>query len=320
MKKITSFAQALFYCGLLLAAPAMICAQTSESAKKVLSRQQTVAADPAVIVVIDAERDDIKVHGWERNEVRAVTSRPAQLELRRVDNSEMAPANALAKNLQVIADRREGEMNLYVPRGAKVKIRLGWGDVSVEDVAATEIVAKFGDINLRGISESVRAVTPTLGDITLKDSSGKINLRVQSGTIKLSNVRPAVQDDGIKLNATSGNFVLEGVAHTRIEAETVSGSILLNGPTAKGTNCSLKTVTGNVTLRLLPDASFQVFIMVGEGGRVFTEFPTEALKKTVYPGSKRFTGKYGEGDSTFYLSSFNGRVHLWIKDEDKKKL
>jgi hypothetical protein len=79
-------------------------------------------------------------------------------------------------------------------------------------------------------------------------------------------------------------------------------------------------VTGNVTLRLSPDASFQVFIMVGEGGRVFTEFPTQALKKTVYPGSKRFTGKYGAGDSTFYLSSFNGRVHLWIKDEDKKKL
>jgi hypothetical protein len=135
----------------------MIHAQTSEGAKKVLSRQQTVAADPAVTVVIDAERDDIKVRGWERDEVQAVTARPAQLELRRVDNSETAPANAPAKNLQVIADRREGEMNLYVPRGANVKIRLGWGNVSVEDVAAAEITAKFGTSMLRGISESVRA-------------------------------------------------------------------------------------------------------------------------------------------------------------------
>ena len=127
MKKITSFAQALFYCGLLVAAPAMIHAQTSDGAKKVPNRQQTVAADSAVTVVIDAERDDIKVHGWERDEVRAITARPAQLELRRVDNSETASANAPAKNLQVIADRREGEMNLYVPRGAIVKIKLGWG-------------------------------------------------------------------------------------------------------------------------------------------------------------------------------------------------
>lgn len=320
MKKITSFALALFYCGLLLAAPAVIYAQSTSGAKKTLSRQQTASADPAVTVTIDAERDDIKVRGWERDEVQAVTARPALLELRRIDKSEMVPPNAPAKNLQVIANGREGEMNLYVPRGAIVKIRLGWGNISVEDVAAADITAKFGDINLRGITKSVTAVTPTLGNITLKDSNGTINLRVQSGTIKLSGVSPAAKDDGIKLNATSGNFVLEGVSHTRIEAETVSGSILLNGPTVKGTNCSLKTVTGNVTLRLSPDASFQVFIMVGESGRVFTEFPTEALKKTVYPGSKRFTGKYGAGDSTFHLASFNGRVHLWVNDEDKKKL
>jgi hypothetical protein len=122
----------------------------------------------------------------------------------------------------------------------------------------------------------------------------------------------------VKLNATSGNFELERVSHNRIEAETTSGNISLTGPTTKGANCNFKTVTGNLTLRLPKNASFQVVVTVGEHGRVFTEFPPEALKKVINPGSKRYTGKYGTGESVFYLASFNGQVRLWVKAENKK--
>jgi hypothetical protein len=126
------------------------------------------------------------------------------------------------------------------------------------------------------------------------------------------------KDDSVKLNATSGNFELVRVSHTALKRRRPSGNISWIGPTTKGTNCNFKTVTGNVTLRLPKDASFQVVITVGEHGRVFTEFPPEALKKVIYPGSKRFTGKYGEGESVFYLASFNGQVRLWVKTENKK--
>jgi hypothetical protein len=315
MNKVSLFVSALFYCGLLLSSPAMIYAQQTGGEKKILSGKQTVAADSSVSVTIDAERDDIKVYGWEFNEVHAFTALRTVLELRRTDKTE---ANEPAKALQVIADRREGAVTLYVPRGATVKIKLGWGNVSAEDVADAQIVTKFGNINLRRISKSVNAATPTLGDISIKDATGMINLRTQSGTIKLSDVRPDNKDDSVILNATSGNFELERVSHTRIEAETTSGNITWIGPAPKGTNCNLKTVTGNLTLRLPKDASFQVVITVGEHGRVFTEFPPEALKKVIYPGSKRFTGKYGEGESVFYLASFNGQVRLWVKTENKK--
>jgi hypothetical protein len=310
MNKVSLFVSALFYCGLLLLAPAMIYAQQTGSEKKIINRERTVATDPAVTVTIDAQQDDIKVYGWEFNEVKAVTALRTILELRRPDKTE---ANVPATGLQVLADRLEGAVSVYVPRGATVKIQLGRGNVSVENVANVHIVAKFGNIFLRRISKSVNAATPTLGDISIKDATGMINLRTQSGTIKLSDVRPDNKDDSVILNATSGNFELERVSHTRIEAETTSGNITWIGPAPKGTNCNLKTVTGNLTLRLPKDASFQVVITVGEHGRVFTEFPPEALKKVIYPGSKRFTGKYGEGESVFYLASFNGQVRLGLK-------
>lgn len=317
MNKVFFIVSALFCGGLLLTtAPAMICAQQTSGENKIQNGKQTIAADRAVTVTIAAENDGIKVRGWERDEVRVNSASQRFLELRRMDQNE---ANKPADNLEVITGKGWGEIVLNVPREATVKIKLAQGNVSVEDIAAADVTAKFGNVNLRHITKSATATTPTLGNITLEDSSGMINLRALSGTIKLSNVRPSAQNDGIKLNATSGNFVLEGISHTRIEAETVSGSILLNGPTAEGTNCSLKTVNGNVTLRLPPGAAFQVVITVGEGGRFFTEFATEALKKTVYPGSKRFAGKYGAGDSTFHLASFSGRVNLWVKDEENKK-
>jgi hypothetical protein len=316
MNKVSQFVSALFYCGLLLLAPAMIYAQQTGSEKKILSRKQTITANPAVTVTIDAERHDIKVHGWELNEVHAITALPTILELRRTDKTD---ANAPAKGLQVIAEKREDEINLYVPHGATVKITLGWGNVSVKDISDAQIVAKFGNINLQRISKSVNAATPTLGDIFLKDSTGMINLRVQSGTIKLSDVRPGNKDDSVKLNATSGNFELERVSHTRIEAETTSGSISWNGPATKGTNCNFKTVTGNLTLRLPKDSSFQFVVTVGEHGRFFSQFPLE-VRKVIYPGSKRFTGNTGDGESIFHLAAFNGHVQLWAQAEDKKKL
>jgi hypothetical protein len=147
-----------------------------------------------------------------------------------------------------------------------------------------------------------------------------INLRVQSGTIRLSDVQPGNKDDSVKLNATSGNFELERVSHTRIEAETTSGNISWIGPMTKGTNCNFKTVTGNVLLGLPKDSSFQFIVTVGEQGRFFSQFPLDVRKEVIYPGSKRFTGKSGVGESTFYLASFNGQVRLWVKAEDKKKL
>ena len=315
MNKVSLFVSALFYCGLLLLAPAMIYAQQTSGEKKIINRERTIAADSAVTVTIDAKQDDIKVYGWEFNEVKAVTALRTILELRRTDKTE---TNVPAKNLQVIADRREGTVTLYVPRGATVKIELGQGNVSVEDVAAAHIVTRLGNIDLRRISKSVNAATPTLGDISIKESSGMINLRAQSGTIRLSDVRPDDKDDSVILNATSGNFEFERISHTRIEATTTSGNISWIGATTKGASCNFKTVTGNLTLRLPSDASFQVVITVGEHGRVFTEFPPEALKKVIYPGSKRFTGKYDGGESVFYLASFNGQVRLWVKTENKK--
>lgn len=315
MNKVFPFVSALFYCGLLLLAPAMIYAQQISSEKKIINRGRTVAADSAVTVTIDAQQDDIKVYGWEFNEVQAVTALRTILDLRRADKTE---TNVPATNLQVIADRREGAVSVYVPRGATVKIQLGQGNVSVEDVADAHIVAKFGNINLQRISKSVNATTPTLGDIFLKDSTGMINLRVQSGTIRLSDVRPDNKDDSVKLNATSGHFELERVSHTRIEAETTSGNISLIGPTTKRANYNFKTVTGNVTLRLPKESSFRFIVTIGEHGRFSSEFPLDVRKEVIYPGSKRFTGKSGDGESTFLLASFNGQVRLSVKAEDKK--
>ena len=86
----------------------------------------------------------------------------------------------------------------------------------------------------------------------------------------------------------------------------------------KGTNCSFKTVIGNITLGLPKDTSFQFIVTVGEHGRFYSQFPLDVRKEVIYQGSKRFTGKSGDGGSTFFLASFNGQVRLWVNAGDKK--
>jgi hypothetical protein len=52
--------------------------------------------------------------------------------------------------------------------------------VHAEDVAAAQIVAKSGNIFLQRISRAVDAMTPTSGNIFLKDSSGMIGLELRA--------------------------------------------------------------------------------------------------------------------------------------------
>lgn len=305
MNKISTHFLMLFQLWLLAIMPAMIYAQQADSKSKVRGTEKTIAATPNVTLSIISKGGGIKVRGWERDEVRVSSATERQIEFQRTDETN---AKNSATLIQVTVSGFEGDINVDVPRGATVKIILTLGSVSVEDVASAYIEAQTGGITLRRISRLVEATS--VGSILLKDSSGMIRLKSVGGTIEVSNVRSIDKSDRVQISSVSGDVLLERADYARIETETVSGNILLLSSPAKETICNFNTTTGDLTLNLTSNTSFQVSVTVGENGKIINEFPLKLTGNNNSKGSRRLAGSYGTDGSTFNLASFSGQVHL----------
>jgi DUF4097 and DUF4098 domain-containing protein YvlB len=309
MGKISAYFLMLFHLWLLAIMPATFYAQPADSKNKVYGTEKTIAVSPDVTISLIAEGTGIKVRGWERDEVRVSSAAGREIEFQRKDETNTKNSATL---MQVRVDGFQGDINLNVPRNATVKIDLSVGNVSVENVAAAQVVARSGGITLRHISRLVDA--SSVGNILLKDAGGGIRLISVSGTIEASNVRAINKSDGVRINSVSGDVLLERVAHRRIEATTVTGNILFLDPPAKETICNFDTTQGDITLNLTADVSFQVSVILGENGKFTNEFPLKTVGNDNSKGSRRLNGSYGTGGSTFNLASFSGQIRLRRKE------
>ncbi len=333
--------------GALLAA--FICAPQAfagSGAARASLTEQTVAADPAVTILLCVESGGITVRGWERKEVHARNRSGGQIELRRADaTNESAPATRVEVLLSESPELRprpgecgrSGDIELDVPRGSTVQLKGRSGDIDVTGVASLRADTFSGSIDVRDIAHYVE-VTTANGNIALTHAQGRARLRAISGLIDVRDAGPAAAGDDLWAKTTSGDITLTQVRHTHVEAATSSGSVNLIGALAHGGFYDLKTSNGDVIATLPADSSFFVNAKVYYGGDIVTDFPIRlmpgpnssdgqsAAHKPPHsqpPGhveltGGNLTGVYGQnerGDATLNLASFSGSVRLHKKSD-----
>lgn len=323
--KLTS----LFIITLMLLAPTASNALPVAPARSLREDGQTqhaattrnVAAEADVIVNLCLESGDVVVHGWDKREIRARAGDAARLELRQ---AEAAGATKPARRVEaLISNSDEGAMVagqcrgtsnvvLDVPRGATVVLRVESGDVEIVDVAEARVESLSGDVDVSRITRALE-VESISGEISVRDSNGRVRLRSYSGSLAASDVKPKEESDYFIARATSGDISLEGITHTRIEANTLSGDVRVAGALARGGSYDFKTHSGNVSLTLPADSSFKLTARVVAGGEIVTAFTVKTAggSPTVKETSQgRLIGTVGSGDAEVNLLSFNGTLHL----------
>jgi DUF4097 and DUF4098 domain-containing protein YvlB len=300
--------------------------------------ERTLAAQPNVTVTACLATGDIKVHGWDRREVR-VRSDAEKIELRPDDANSHAPASSVEVLLSDSESKGHPaacqafcDIELDVPRGAVLHLNSRDGNVVAMDVAEANIQTTSGDIALEKISRGVDAGSIS-GNVSLKDSSGRVTLHSISGSVDASNVSAAGGGDDFNVNSVSGDIALDRVAHLRVQAGTVSGEVNITGPLAHGGRYGLKTLSGDITLVLPGDSSFQIDARVSRQGEIITDFPLKLTGESMViesnsPGVpsppargrkihldmplelRHVSGTYGTGDAVINISSFSGTIHL----------
>jgi len=307
MTIIAWLARALITTACLVGHPDPACLlQTASGAGQTPRVMRSVEAEPDVVVHLTMNDGRISVSGWDSNEVRISSFDAEQIEFGRHDAT-AAPQPVKRVHFGVID--KKGTISLQVPRRATVVLVVESSAVSVDNVAKVRVEDGGGKVDLRGVAQAAEVITIT-GGITLKNSTGRFQLRSVSGLIEVTDARPVEPSNDLRLFSVSGDFVLDQIGNARVEAETTTGSITMSNSFSPAARYDLKTTTGNVTLTLPGDASFQVQASVAKEGRIVNDFALRLSGAANRSGSQQLQGTNGSGEAIVKLSSFSGVVHL----------
>jgi DUF4097 and DUF4098 domain-containing protein YvlB len=130
----------------------------------------------------------------------------------------------------------EVDVELEVPRGARLVMETVSGDVTAE-----------------GLRGEMRCTT-TSGDLYLDDAGGRLRLETVSGDAVIR-ARGSVN---ARVQSISGDLALAAPRIEALRLQSVSGDIELEGELARGGEFRIETVSGDVSIGLIGEASFEV--------------------------------------------------------------
>jgi hypothetical protein len=313
--------------------------------------ERVATVDPNVLISVCVASGDIKVRGWDRNQVRARSSDAPEIELRRSGPGDSAPAKEIAvltsddERRQPASCMADVDIELDVPRGASVKVQTRDGDIQVTDVSAVEAKSMNGDIHLDGVKRAAEADTLG-GNVSLRNASGSAKLHSVGGSVEALEVGPGAAGDTFEAATVGGDIALEKSSYLKVEVGSVGGNLNISGPLARSAHYELKTISGDIHLSLPPDSSFRLDAKLSQNSELSTDFPLKSTtdkdqstetppkppvppvppmppgkkhgrpydpaKPSVY-GLQHINGVYGAGDALLSISSFSGGIYLQKK-------
>ena len=223
------------------------------------------------------------MRGWDRKEVRARieegTVRLLTPNVRPAPRVEVRVSEARDADLSRGRCGSNETVELTVPRGATVEVETQSGNVEIADVAEARVKVFSGDVEVRRVSRSVQ-VSCTSGDVSVSDSTGPVRIDSISGSVEARNLRTASAGDDFEAKSVSGDVTIEGVGHGNVTGEATSGQILYTGALARGGSYDFRTISGDVTMELPANASFNLHAKVVVSGEIVTDFPVKTIALT----------------------------------------
>lgn len=281
--------------------------------------ERSIAVAPNVNVTLCVIQGDLRINGWNRNEVRVFIKDGSRISFKVREKSTkddkpiwISPIGYDPKKVDKnFPDCIWGEtIEIDVPMNSSVEIKGQETGAIVDSIKSIWIKNVGGDISIRNISNSTTALTYE-GDVTVESCEGPVNLETTSGNITAFEVSAKEISDRFRAKTSSGTISLLGVGHRQTEATSISGSIFFTGDIRPGGLYGLGTSNGSIRMTVPAKSAFQLWATYGYGS--FTnELPFKIDTETIQPGPiKKVSGKVNNGsDATVKLSTNNGSIAI----------
>lgn len=272
--------------------------------------EKSISTESKINITLCVREGNIRVNGWNRDEVRAFVENGSEVGFVIVDKNTKNQKPVWIKVLGFDPQKNKevkpeeclsgSNIELDVPRNATVNLRSHESEVRIESVGRTIVENLGGDIYLNGVSDGVQATTYR-GDITVENSSGQMILNNTDGNILAIGATPSEIGDVFKAKTNSGKITLNGVEHRQIDSSTISGSVNFDGNLLSGGQYGFSTTSGSIVLTVLPDSPCKINAWFGFGA-FSTEFPLQnTLKK-----EQSLSAQIGMGAATCSLNLKTG--------------
>lgn len=203
---------------------------------------------------------------------------------------------------------------MTIPKGLDLSLRLGSGDVDINDFSGKlRVVSGSGDISIGRIEGDADFSTGS-GDIDLNEIRGDVRCRTGSGTVSLGTV-----DGNAWINTGSGDISVTVVTGD-LSVHTASGSVSIRSrqgsiriitgsgdvvaeSEARKAEIDINATSGNVLLVLTHIESLDLDIRTISGS-IYSQVPVQVKK----PGPNRLVGYYGNGDLRVRVRTSSGDI------------
>jgi DUF4097 and DUF4098 domain-containing protein YvlB len=245
----------------------------------------------------------VRVTGWDREEVAVTGTLGRGTE--RLEFSGSGDRTLVKVVLPHTSEHVDGsDLDIKVPVASTVNVETVSADITADKVS--------GALRLESISGSVTAGgNPAKFDaksvsgnveVTAANAPGRANS--VSGTVRLKGVAGAVEAGSV-----TGDILVTGATVSNLELETTSGSITLDAGLAKDARVDVKSVSGDVELRL-PASVAADFEVTTFSGSIKNELGPPAHRTSEYGPGMELSFSSGGGGARVEAKSFSGNVYL----------
>lgn len=282
--------------------------------------EKSLKVSPKVSLSMCVLEGNVKINGWDRNEVRVFVKDGSNLGFKVLQsNPQNEPVWIMAlgfdpakKTVRSSNECLFGEsIEIDAPRGSSINIKGQETRTSIDSVRKAVVKNIGGDIVLRNISEGIEASTYE-GDVSVENSSGAMTVESSSGNIIAFEVAPSEIGDIFKAKTNNGRIVLQDLSHRQIEVNSISGTISFNGAFSNGGIYNFGTSNGSINLAIPTNSSCKVIAAYGYGG-FNSELPIKKETETNTPRVQKIIGTMGNGDATLNLTTSSGAIRIKSK-------
>jgi DUF4097 and DUF4098 domain-containing protein YvlB len=254
----------------------------------------TFAVERSQRLEVSAHSGDIVVRAWNRNAVRVKAELAPRARL-------VVDQSSATVSVHTSGTRAgQADYDITVPTWMAVSLHGVNTTMSVDAVqAAIRAETVNGDISVKG-GEGLVSLNTVEGSVTLDGAKGRIDVESVNADVTVRN-----SDGEVRAETVNGGILLAGVRADAIDANTVNGDVLYDGPIRPAGRYRLVTHNGDVTITIPPGTDARVSVSTFQGD-FESDFPVTLTERR----GKRFDFTIGKGGAAVDLESFQGTIRL----------
>lgn len=284
---------------------------------KLGTSEKAILVDPKVNISLCIQGGNLKVNGWDRNEVRVFVNEGSSIGFK-IRQKNRQTEKPVWINVVGFADEKDTasseecisaeSIEIDAPRNAVLDIRSQESRMSVDAVGKVSIKNVVGDIMLNNIPNGIEATTYE-GNVIVERSGGAINLQSVTGNISVSGVSPSEIGDIFKAKTNNGAVALQAIEHRQLEVNTNSGSIKYVGEIQSNGQYTFGTQNGSILLTVPSESSCKISATYGYGS-FNSEIPMQKIERNPATKTKSLTATMGTGEAVLNFTTFNGSINI----------